>query len=249
MTDYGLKHNKFKKAIINDIDPRCVRLYDSALKGSIDYNYYAKLFINRDEFMKLKETDPVIACIWSFGNNFKDFFFNDRNLKIYHAKWNYVINKDESELQAMGFLPMPALTSDDYKVNRRVVSKFIREKYGDHDKNYTDEQKLNRTALKLPAKDKEKPSETKGICQLQPLQALNIIERLRPLEVLNNLENLSIRRIQPLEKLDIIEGLSICQLEPLQRLDRIEGLSISELQPLQTLNYPHGLIRSTSIEA
>ena len=253
MTDYGLKHNKFKKAIINDIDPRCVRLYDSALKGSIDYNYYAKLFINRDEFMKLKETDPVIACIWSFGNDFRTFFFSDRNLKIYHAKWNYVINKDESELQAMGFLPMPALTSDDYKVNRRTVSKFIREKYGDHDKAYTDEQKLNRTALKLLAKDKEKPSEIENTCisKLDPIERLNNIEnlsirRIQPLEKLDIIENLRIRELQPLEKLDIIEGLSIRQLEPLQRLDRIEGLSIRQLQPLQTLNNIEDLCAAVS---
>ena len=68
----ALVKNKFQHIHINDINWMCPTLFIDALNGK-----YANdtRWISREDFHRLKDTDPYIAIVWSFGNNMKDYLY------------------------------------------------------------------------------------------------------------------------------------------------------------------------------
>ena len=67
-----MQQNAFRHYHINDIDGKAVRLFFDAANGK-----YAdeKRWISREEFSKLKDTDPYVAVCWSFGNNMRNYMY------------------------------------------------------------------------------------------------------------------------------------------------------------------------------
>ena len=68
----ALVKNKFQHIHINDINWMCPTLFIDALNGK-----YANdtRWISREDFHRLKDTDPYVAIVWSFGNNMKDYLY------------------------------------------------------------------------------------------------------------------------------------------------------------------------------
>lgn len=65
--------HKFKTIHINDINWMCPELFVVALDGKcVD----EKRWISREDFYKLKDTDPYVAIVWSFGNNMRDYLYS-----------------------------------------------------------------------------------------------------------------------------------------------------------------------------
>lgn len=65
--------NKFQDIIINDINPMCTQLFTRALRGEYLDD---RRWISRDDFERLKHTDPYVAIVWSFGNNMRDYMYS-----------------------------------------------------------------------------------------------------------------------------------------------------------------------------
>jgi len=69
----ALLRHKFKTIHINDINWMCPELFVAALEGKyVD----EKRWISREDFYKLKDTDPYVAIVWSFGNNMRDYLYS-----------------------------------------------------------------------------------------------------------------------------------------------------------------------------
>lgn len=51
----------------------CPTLFIDALNGK--YNN-EKRWISREDFFRLKDTDPYVAVVWSFGNNLRDYLYS-----------------------------------------------------------------------------------------------------------------------------------------------------------------------------
>lgn len=68
----ALVKKKFQHIHINDINWMCPTLFIDALNGK-----YANdtRWISREDFHRLKDTDPYVAIVWSFGNNMKDYIY------------------------------------------------------------------------------------------------------------------------------------------------------------------------------
>lgn len=79
--------NKFKNIIINDINPMCPELFINALSGK--YND-EKRWISREDFERLKYTDPYVAVVWSFGNNLRDYLYS-RDIEPLKRAMHYAI--------------------------------------------------------------------------------------------------------------------------------------------------------------
>lgn len=79
--------NKFKNIIINDINPMCPELFINALSGK--YND-EKRWISREDFERLKYTDPYVAVVWSFGNNLRDYLYS-REIEPLKRAMHYAI--------------------------------------------------------------------------------------------------------------------------------------------------------------
>lgn len=69
----ALLMGKYEHIHINDINWMCPTLFIDALNGK--YNDENR-WISREDFFRLKDTDPYVACVWSFGNNLRDYLYS-----------------------------------------------------------------------------------------------------------------------------------------------------------------------------
>ena len=69
----ALLMGKYEHIHINDINWMCPTLFIDALNGK--YNDENR-WISREDFVRLKDTDPYVAVVWSFGNNLRDYLYS-----------------------------------------------------------------------------------------------------------------------------------------------------------------------------
>lgn len=69
----ALLMGKYEHIHINDINWMCPTLFMDALNGK--YNDENR-WISREDFFRLKDTDPYVAVVWSFGNNMRDYLYS-----------------------------------------------------------------------------------------------------------------------------------------------------------------------------
>ena len=68
----ALLKNKFPHVHINDINPMMPQAFVKALQGGFDDE---DRWISREDFFKLKDTDPYVAICFSFGNDLKTYCY------------------------------------------------------------------------------------------------------------------------------------------------------------------------------
>ena len=69
----ALLTGKYEHIHINDINWMCPTLFIDALNGK--YNDENR-WISREDFFRLKDTDPYVAVVWSFGNNLRSYLYS-----------------------------------------------------------------------------------------------------------------------------------------------------------------------------
>ena len=69
----ALLKGKYEHIHINDINWMCPTLFIDALNGK--YNDENR-WISREDFFRLKDTDPYVAVVWSFGNNLHTYLYS-----------------------------------------------------------------------------------------------------------------------------------------------------------------------------
>lgn len=91
MTQAALESGKYEKVLYNELNPlvaKAVRMY---FHGEFADE---KRWISREEFFKLKDTDPYVAICYSFGNNLKDYAYS-QELEPYKRAFHYAIVFDD----------------------------------------------------------------------------------------------------------------------------------------------------------
>lgn len=69
----ALLMGKYEHIHINDFNWMCPTLFMNALAGKYDNE---TRWISREDFQRLKDTDPYVAVVWSFGNNLRDYMYS-----------------------------------------------------------------------------------------------------------------------------------------------------------------------------
>ena len=69
----ALLMGKYEHIHINDINWMCPTLFIDALNGK--YNDENR-WISREDFFRLKDSDPYVAVVWSFGNNLHTYLYS-----------------------------------------------------------------------------------------------------------------------------------------------------------------------------
>ena len=69
----ALLMGKYKHIHINDLNWMCPTLFLDALSGK--YNDDTR-WISREDFFRLRDTDPYVAVVWSFGNNLRNYLYS-----------------------------------------------------------------------------------------------------------------------------------------------------------------------------
>ncbi len=70
----ALLSGRFARVVVNDIEGDVSRLFVAAVNGQ--YKGESR-WISREDFFRLKESDPYVRYCWSFGNNGMDYIYSE----------------------------------------------------------------------------------------------------------------------------------------------------------------------------
>ena len=104
VTHAAMLSGKFKRFIINDVDPLMPKFFTDAVNGKYKDE---KRVIDRETFERLKNSDPYVKTCWSFGDNGAHYLWND-------------------ETAGAKLLACRMIMADDWHERRRLFMQFIR---------------------------------------------------------------------------------------------------------------------------
>ena len=90
----ALLKNKYQHIHINDINPMMPKAFIKALRGGFDDE---DRWISREDFFRLKDTDPYVAICFSFGNDLKTYCYG-KEVEPLKKALHYAIFFDSYEL-------------------------------------------------------------------------------------------------------------------------------------------------------
>ena len=90
----ALLKNKYRHIHINDINPMMPGAFIKALQGGFDDE---DRWISREDFFRLKDTDPYVAICFSFGNDLKTYCYG-KEVEPLKKALHYAIFFDSYEL-------------------------------------------------------------------------------------------------------------------------------------------------------
>ena len=90
----ALLKNKYQHIHINDINPMMPGAFIKALQGGFDDE---GRWISREDFFRLKDTDPYVAICFSFGNDLKTYCYG-KEVEPLKKALHYAIFFDSYEL-------------------------------------------------------------------------------------------------------------------------------------------------------
>ena len=94
VTHKMLLEGRYKHIHCNDLNGMALQLFVNGIRGEYKDE---KRWISREDFFRLKDTDPYVSCCWSFGNNQRDYMYS-RVLEPYKKACHYAIVFDDFSL-------------------------------------------------------------------------------------------------------------------------------------------------------
>lgn len=91
MTQRAMMDGRFNNVYANDLDGRGLRLFVDAMNGKFRDE---RRWISREDFFRLKDTDPYVTLCWSFGNNGRDYLYA-KDIEPYKRAAHYAIMMDD----------------------------------------------------------------------------------------------------------------------------------------------------------
>ena len=94
MTHCALLSGKYKYVHYNELNPLVFKTFKMALNGEFKGE---NRWISKENFERLKDTDPYVACCFSFGNDFKTYAYG-KNCELFKKAVHYSIVFDDNSL-------------------------------------------------------------------------------------------------------------------------------------------------------
>ena len=234
ITDCALKNtDKFSRFLVNDLNGWSPKVYVKALDGGFNGE---ERWISRQDFLRLKDTDPYVKICFSFGNDLKTYMYC-QELEPYKMALHHIIFWED-------YIPMGVICPQVVDIikeyckgkdrkGRRLASGYA---VADHikQKGSVEYWQSNPMFRSVKVKWSEERRGLKGselanntLKGIAPQPMLVSLERLESLERLQRLQSLeSLERLQSLQSLQSLESLE--RLESIvQRDSKIETSSIS----------------------
>lgn len=124
ITHAAMLSDMYEEYHINDINWMCPQLFSDAISGKFANE---DRWISREDFHNLKDKDPYVAFVWSFGNNLRDYLYGKHIEPLKKAIHYAVFFKDytlASNLSFdLSFLHGIASVKDRYACTRRYLDK------------------------------------------------------------------------------------------------------------------------------
>lgn len=94
ITHCALLSGKYEFVHYNEFNPLVFKTFKMSVDG--EFKGEAR-WISRDDFKRLKDTDPYVACCFSFGNDFKTYAYG-KNCELFKKAVHYSIVFDDNSL-------------------------------------------------------------------------------------------------------------------------------------------------------
>ena len=187
----ALLSGRFARVVVNDIEGDVSRLFVAAVNGQ--YKGESR-WISREDFFRLKESDPYVRYCWSFGNNGRDYIYSEAVEPYKRALHYAVIFGDFAVLRRLCPLVSDAAEKAlaglaSRKARRIEVGKAIVRRLKQVGK--PEDLKNNPLFGQIRLRDG-------GVVRKESLERLQSLERLERLQSLESLE-----RLQSLECLEM----------------------------------------------
>ena len=91
ITDCANESNKWEHIIYNELNELPYKCFLKALRGEYENE---DRWISRQDFNKLKDSDEYVACCFSFGNNFRNYMYNEK-IEPYKRAYHYAVVLDD----------------------------------------------------------------------------------------------------------------------------------------------------------
>lgn len=96
----AILQGKYQHVHINDLNWMCPTFFTDVLQGKYRDEHR---WISREEFNRLKTTDPYVAFVWSFGNNLRDYMYSRQIEPLKHAIHLAIYDHDYEPARQFGF--------------------------------------------------------------------------------------------------------------------------------------------------
>lgn len=256
ITDYAMKKtSKYRKFLVNDLDPVLPSTYIRAMRGGFAGE---ERWISREEFHRLKNDDPYVSLCFSFGNNRKTYMYGP-DIEPYKRALHYIIFWED-------YKPMEDLCPQvvdiikeyckgkDRKGRRlasgHAVAEHIKQKGSVE---YWRSNPMFR-AVKIKwsedrrgkrgndflgeLRDANLYGPKSNLANLECLERMQSLQSLDRLKIPNSLQSLeSLERLQNMESLKSLESLG--RLERLERIVDISQHSVITATSSDYRNYEH----------
>lgn len=123
VTHYAMTTAKYKHFVFNDINPLMPKAFEMALNGEFEKE---KRWISREEFFRLRDTDPYVAICFSFGNNLSNYMYS-KDIEPIKEAYHYALFFGDYSLaiERMGINLTPlekcATIKEKYAMLKRIV--------------------------------------------------------------------------------------------------------------------------------
>ena len=178
ITHAALLSHRFSSILANDYDCGALQLFYRASHGLIDFEEERKRWVSREDFKRLKDTDPIVRYHWSFSNNGRNYLYS-KEIEPYKRAYHFARNcNDLTEWNAIGlekFEPTRLSIRDHAEEIKDIYIRW----WLKHNCYEGDIE-----ALKLRM----------SLLSIQSLECLQRLERLERLESLESLESLTISK-------------------------------------------------------
>ena len=181
ITHAALLSHRFGSILANDYDCGALQLFYRASHGLIDFKEERKRWVSREDFKRLKDTDPIVRYNWSFSNG-GIYYLSSKEIEPYKRAYHFARNcNDRTEWNAIGL----------DKVEPTRLS--IREHAEEIKDNYI-RWWLKHNCYEGDIEALIANQSLENLMSLQSLENLHRLERLESLENLHRLERLTISK-------------------------------------------------------
>ena len=177
ITHAALLSHRFGSILANDYDCGALQLFYRACHGLIDFKEERKRWVSREDFKRLKDTDPIVRYHWSFSNRGRNYLYS-QEIEPYKRAYHFARNcNDRTEWNAIGLDKVEPTRLSIRAHAEEIKDNYIRWWL----KHNCYEGDIEALKLRMSLQSLE---------SLQSLQSLQSLERLERLESLESLESL-----------------------------------------------------------
>jgi site-specific DNA-adenine methylase len=133
ITHAALESGKYNKVVYNELNKNIAQMFCNAVHGL--YNDRTE-WVSREDFKALKDIDPFIATIWSFGNNLTGYMYSEDREPWKKALHYAIVFEDYRYLREFGI--NITLMGTDSHARRLEARKLINENKKEYKDKYAE---------------------------------------------------------------------------------------------------------------